>query len=821
MVLHKVPSKQLGDEVMIEAEDVALLGSGSSTIGQIPISSGGAALSFGDLQDGSTGAASAGTVLEADGVGGAAFVPTIASDLYVRTVAGTGGDFDDLAAALTDFDGNAAKVAVLLIEGVVPAGLSETSTITKPVRLLGTTTDAAIDLQTNLITVDPTATNAQPTLEVENLKVSRVAGGTGGILFNDDAIIRIRDCLIDDNATSAPGTAMFETAAAKKLTLFADRTTFESSSNGLLFKSGATGGLGLEVHLSACRALRSALSGDLFTCAGGATADIFVRNRTLLDRVDINIATANLEIIYQDNRSLVLNDSDIISGSTTVRGEAGVDLEMATAISLFSGIQIVLDKWVGDAILIQAGTYVFETGIFLGSRANARVRGVGPATILKQDDLNLGLTVSSSAGLLLENLTLDSAAGVSGTFLNITTSAGFILRNVIVKNTSGNNSTMISSTATDVIIEGVKVLRTGGDIQDDGIIVTGVRSIVRDCIVDIGASGSETTNGINAGNETTVENCQVRGKFLIGINAAGSVKVIVQDNFVDQTDLTPAIAGAICIDVTNSTDALIKGNRIKAVNTIGIKAEHPNTGNLRPTIRGNFIEGGLANSVGIQVKTLFNGLAEISDNNIWNSSGIASMAIGIKLTVDAITSDQREHIFVRNNTIQKMITIGIQALIGPVSAGANTQRGPSICDNNIVFVSTGGATFGIFVDGDTNGDSNNTEGTKIDNNFIHMGTDATPGDGISASNLDDSSISDNHIIAKASGAGTAVGIDLVNVDNSKISNNQIKGFLGASGVAIVEPGTCDNNLYVGNHVTGNTTGLSFSGTNRLSIGNKT
>ena len=179
MVLHRVPKKQLGTEVMNEGEDAALLGSGAATVGQMPVSDGATALSFGDLQDAATGAASAGTVLEADGVGGAAFVPTIASDLYVRTVALTGGDFTGLADALTDFDGNAAKVALILIEGAVKAGDSGAASITKPVHLLGTTTDAEIILQTNLITVDPTAASAEPTLELENLTVSRILGGSG------------------------------------------------------------------------------------------------------------------------------------------------------------------------------------------------------------------------------------------------------------------------------------------------------------------------------------------------------------------------------------------------------------------------------------------------------------------------------------------------------------------------------------------------------------------------------------------------------------------------------------------------------------------
>lgn len=735
-------------------------------------------------------------------------------DVYIRTVAASGGNFTDLAAALTDFDSNSAKIALILIRGSVPAGLSGAATITKPVKLLGTTTDAEIQLQTNLITVNPTATNAQPTLEVENLKVSRVVGITGGILFNDDAIIRMKDCLIDDNATSTPTRAIFETASLKKLTLFAERTTFESASAGILFESGATAGIGLEVHLSACRALRSVLPGDLFTCIG-SSVDIFVRERTLLDRVDIVATAQNVEIIYQGNNSLVSDQSDITAGSITVRGEAGVDEEMAAAVSNFNAIQLILQNFVGNSILIREGTYDTDTTISLsGNHAGKRIRGEGPATKITKTDPGATLSAGGATGLILQDFTISAASGGSSGPL-VLTSNDMIVRNVVAEIPGGTKDDAVSSTGTGCLFDHVTVDLTGGDLNNNALTVTGAGSTVRQCRIDMAGSTVETVTGIQIGADGIVENCRITGKFKTGIlsNNAGSV---IRDNFIDQTDLVTITAGAACINIGASTDSLVTGNRIKTVNVVGIKADQTAATNPRSVIRGNFIENGRAASIGIQVVTRLNGLAEISDNNIWNSSGVATMAVGIRLKTDNVANDQREHVAVRNNTIQKMITGGIEALLGENVAGGNTQRGPSICGNNIWFVTTTAATFGIFVDGDVNSSPNRTEGTQINNNFVHMGTDTTPGNGIEVYDLKDSSVSGNHVEGKEV-AGSSIGIRIQDCIDSQFNTNRVLGFdIGMKTFSTALDDSTQNQYGI-NHLRGNVTSAIIHEANETEI----
>ena len=835
MVLHRVPDKQLGTEVMIEGEDASLLGAGASTLGQIPVSDGATALAFGDLQDGSSGSATSGQVLTAQGGGTSAFTTLATANLFSATIP---TDFADVQSALAAFEAGSAKTAILYIEGAQSWGAAPL-TSTKPVRFIGSDESAKITMGAGLPTFDFPGVDEIP-IEFFNLLLDKPVAAVG-IDFAQSAYITFKDCVVSNPSGETAG--FFRTlvgATTGKMTVIADKTSFTCDGTAgisRMFKTNKAGTGEVVLKWNFCDYFNS--TDEAFAArlveTSASNIQCILENHSLIHHG--GFIGNNLKIHY-DGTSLVTDDTEgatlsanVVSSETLI-GEAGYDTGMdAGAITVDSAIAEVL----ADALLIAPGTYPYTLAAIV-QRSDFHLKGSGQgSTILDFNPPGSARAIDFASGAdrcTLSDFTIDD--DTPGTTLEgiRANNPDTIIRDITWIQSAGARRFAIGTGGDRNRVSRVDVKRTGtGQINDAAISAGGsVEGIIEDCTVDLtdGVVTATFPFGIEASRERyIIRNNKVRGAFNVGIRANAD-RILVSGNMVDQQGITFDAAHR-GIELRGDEDHAV-GNYVFNVAGVGISILG---GTSRCHVVGNHIVGGLAGgTIGILIDPLGARISTIEGNKMSQNTGagaIDQLSIGIKIsgaaTGNGAGPGQVVHaLMIKNNTIDNMRSTGIFLETGPAIAGAPAY-GPTIRGNDIIFrrdpnTPDISGVIGIDAEGDIVPATAQTIGLIIQDNRVDLGDPAaTPGNGIIIRNFTEALIEGNHV--KSVFAATTNGIELVNVDESTISNNQIKGFLGAGGTAIVEPGTCDQNLYSGNHVRGNTTGLSFAGTNRLSVGNKT
>ncbi len=849
MALHTIPTKQLDPTVMEEGEDAALLGSGAASSGDLATADGGGGTSFLppglpglhaathsdngsdeiSVQNLGSGVADAGDVLASDGVGGLVFTDT--ADAFVKKVGGTFPDFADISAALSALETAVAKSGILLIGAAFTPWGSTVVTLTKPVKFIGTVEGAGFNMGAGAkLTVDMPDVDETP-IEFENIELAKTAGDDG-IDFAQSAVLKFRKCLI--NNRSGEGLGLFRTlgtATNGHITVFAEDTDFVADTPAapagdtrMFLINDATGNF--EAHLKNCTWFNdpTANTGSRLIETAGGNVDLFLSDGTVLHRPGVLTAlTGNLTVHYKDGSSLVtdfvsggLGLANSIGGTTTVHGEETYTTDM-DALSSEINMERVLQEYMSLTLNIGPGTFAYSSEAFI-NKQGVTIRGAGKeATILSYDTgTGSAISLGSSADQnTIQDLKIKLTVTGGGSGI-ITSGADDVnIRNINI-DLDVDKGQALNLSSLRAIVENVRVTSTTTAANTTGtgtITVEGAESVIRGCFVDHSGvlTGHQTPVGIytGTGNRIKVENNHVVGNVKIGIRIRGD-EVKATGNYIDQGDVPVAEKTGVIAISCEGRDNFVEGNYMQDIGEFGIRIPSGE----RSTVIANHVKGGKTDSIGIDADVVGADNVIIKGNTIENGVvGDTSIGTGIKLTGTGASGVRMA--VVRGNTIERVLIIGIDVDYIGVTAG--DTPGPIVSDNDIIHA-TQASLIGIRIRGLS---TNPIVGGMVNNNKIFMGTNVSPGDGITVQFVTDFSVNSNHLEGRESATGSN-GIEIDDSKECQVNNNRIFGFENGIQSLSAASGNSTQNLYAINHLRGNVNPTSFAAneTDRDELSNK-
>ena len=851
MALHPIPTKQLDPTVMEEGEDAALLGSGGASNLELATADGAGGVEFlppglpglhaathSDtgtdeitVQDLGSGVADAGDVLASDGAGGLVFTDT--ADAFVKKVGGTSPDFADISAALAALETAVAKNGILLIGAAFTPWGSTVVTLTKPVTFIGTVEGAGFNTGAGAkLTIDMPGVDEAP-IEFENIELAKTAGDDG-IDFAQSAVLKFRKCLI--NNRSGEGLGLFRTLATAtngNITVFAEDTDFVADTpvapagDTRMFLINDTTG-NFEAHLKNCTWFNdpTANSGSRLIETAGGNVDLFLSDGTVLHRPGIlTDLTGNLTVHYKDGSSLVtdfvsggLGLANLIGGTTTVHGEETYTTDM-DALSSEINMERVLQEYMSLALNIGPGTFSYTAQADL-NKPDVTIRGAGQeATILSYETtIGSALSLNSTADRnTIEDLKFKMAVASGGSGSAIFTSGpeDVHIRNITVE-FDVNRGRALNLSSLRAVVENVHVKSTTTTARPTTatISVIGADSVIRGCFIDhtLLITANQAPIGIDTGSgaRIVVENNRVVGNIGIGIKVTGD-EVKVTGNYIDQGDVDLADRTGVIAISCQGRDNFVEGNYMQDIGEFGIRI--PSNGE-RSTIIVNHVKGGKTDSIGIDADVVGADNIIIKGNTVENGVlGDTSIGTGIKLTGTGAGGVRMA--VVRGNTIERVLAVGIDVDYTGVTAG--DTPGPIVSDNDIIHA-TQPSLIGIRIRGLS---TNPIVGGMVNNNKIFMGTNVSPGDGITVQFVTDFSVNDNHLEGRESATGSN-GIEIDDSKECQVNSNRILGFENGIASLSTASGDSTQNLYAVNHLRGNVNATTFAAneTDRDELSNK-
>ena len=435
-----------------------------------------------------------------------------AGGVFTAIVAGSGGDFTELSAALDSYRTTTdADCAIINVDGAVNMGAT-TVALAKPVIVRAVGDVATVTL--NTVSQRINFTSEEASLEFQNVNITRSATAAGFSWTDASdprATIKLTGLTVTDNVTAA-GLAMFLSVVGivGNMTVDAFDCDFEGAGDAdeRIFQAEVK----LQLYLNYCRSINANFSAGflgVLDVSNGTALELHLRNHTIIDQIGFSSATGGAMKVFLDGTCMItdLANTDIPVG-TEIHGDQVFYSEYFQDLDASITLELMLERIVDGIEVFKIGPGTMNVTGTIGVNTALHIQGSGRLVTLVTAS-NSTVFACSQPGTQISDMKMEITNASSANFITSTLSGGpFEIRRMHFDNAGTAGSSTFVSIAT--IAE---------------------RSIVEDCYFEASGSGQlDTAVDVNGTNECVIRNCVFDGIELRGVIVDSGADNILVEN---------------------------------------------------------------------------------------------------------------------------------------------------------------------------------------------------------------------------------------------------------------------------------------------------